>query len=419
MNIQILINNSIDPDSKYIGWAPMPSTIRLTDPPTGVGSIRVILRNKNSGSGGQLVFLRTRDGIPQEELEISLNNDSSPVVFFLAGRFPVASKADQDAIIEVTDATTGSVLHNLPLMVRIRKNANSLEPEERDRFLNAFGTLNATGAFQNFRDMHKENIALSQAHGLAGFLPWHRAYLLDLERELQKIDSSVSLPYWRFDVESPRLFTEDFMGRSNPNGRVVFSNSHPFNSWSTDGQVGINRSPFFNTTGNPTLRNESNTIALGDTYERFMIMEVNPHGQAHISFAGNISDPATAPKDPLFFLLHNNVDRLWAKWQWLKKRFDITSTSTYPFLGAAGSPASIRVGHNLLDTMWPWNQITGGSRPNTAPGGRLATRQSVSAPGLTPTVGDMIDYQGIHNENHLQGFDYDDVPFKDLEFLVS
>ena len=44
------------------------------------------------------------------------------------------------------------------------------------------------------------------------FLPWHRAYLLDLERELQAIDPSVALPYWRFDQPAPNLFTPEFLG---------------------------------------------------------------------------------------------------------------------------------------------------------------------------------------------------------------
>ena len=54
------------------------------------------------------------------------------------------------------------------------------------------------------------NVSSPQAHGAPGFLPWHRAYILDLERELQAIDPSVALPYWRFDRPAPNLFTLDF-----------------------------------------------------------------------------------------------------------------------------------------------------------------------------------------------------------------
>ena len=50
-------------------------------------------------------------------------------------------------------------------------------------------------------------------------------------------------------------------------------------------------------------------------------MEFNPHGSAHTSFIlGFINDVGTAARDPLFFMLHANVDRLWAKWQWIHKR---------------------------------------------------------------------------------------------------
>ena len=141
-------------------------------------------------------------------------------------------------------------------------------------------------------------------------------------------------------------------------------------------------------------------------------MESSPHGPAHTSFSGAISDIPTAPKDPLFFLLHGNVDRLWAKWQWINGRVDVTATSTYTFLGAANDPGSTRIGHNLKDTMWPWNQVTGGLRPPTAPGGAMAPSAQVDTPGPRPTVSSMIDYQGARVPASRLGFDYDDVPFE-------
>ena len=79
-----------------------------------------------------------------------------------------------------------------------------------------------------------------------------------------------------------------------------------------------------------------------------------------------------AAKDPLFFLLHCNVDRLWAKWQRQFSRFNSAVAASYD-----SNPPS-PPGHNLPDTMWPWNGVTGGTRPPTAPGGALAS--SPSAP---------------------------------------
>jgi tyrosinase len=62
--------------------------------------------------------------------------------------------------------------------------------------------------------------------------------------------------------------------------------------------------------------------------------------------------------------------------------------------------------------MWPWNQVTTPPRPPTAPGGTLAPSPLTSAPGLSPAVGALIDYQGILTPPTRLGFDYDDVPFE-------
>jgi tyrosinase len=290
-------------------------------------------------------------------------------------------------------------------MVRIRKNANNLTAGERDRLVAAFAKLNNQGAgrFTDFRDMHT-NVSSPQAHGAPGFLPWHRAYLLDLERELQAIDPSVALPYWRFDQPSPNIFTQEFFGVSDPVGTVSFSATNPLQFWRTDGVPGINRRPFFPTAAAPPgVRTEAQTFALGINYPQFRTMEGNPHGSAHVSFGGFISSIGTAARDPLFFLLHCNVDRLWAKWQRANSRFNPAVAASYD---GAGHP----IGHNLPDTMWPWNGVTGAPRPPTAPGGAMAPSPCVSAPGPQPRVRDSLDYQGRINAVSRMGFDYDDVP---------
>jgi tyrosinase len=226
------------------------------------------------------------------------------------------------------------------------------------------------------------------------------------------------LPYWRFDQPAPGLFSEDFMGVPDSVGTLQFSGVNPLQFWATDGIAGIVRPSRFNTQTQPAnVISEASTLLLGGQdglYEAFRRMEGNPHGPAHTSFGGSISSIPTAAKDPLFFMLHANVDRLWAKWQWVKQRFDVTSTKTFSAQGSAGDPAARRVGHNLDDTMWPWNQITTPPRPPAAPGGTLAPSPLTSAPGLSPTVGALIDYQGVLTPPSRLGFDYDDVPFQAL-----
>jgi tyrosinase len=134
-------------------------------------------------------------------------------------------------------------------------------------------------------------------------------------------------------------------------------------------------------------------------------MEGNPHGTAHTVWGGSISSIPTAAKDPLFFLLHCNVDRLWAKWQRQNGRFNPAAAASYD--SNPGNP----VGHNLADTMWPWNGIITPPRPPTAPGGAMAASPCVSAPGGQPRVQSSLDYQGSVSAPSRLGFDYNDVAF--------
>jgi len=149
-------------------------------------------------------------------------------------------------------------------MVRIRKNAQTLPAPERDRFLAALGTLNAQGhgAYRDFRDMHTA-VSNLEMHGNVGFLPWHRTYVLDLERALQAIDPTVAVPYWRFDEPAPDVFTRDFMGESDPQDQAVFRPGHALEHWFTDGQLGIIRGLDFPPDGPAKVMDEFDTMALG------------------------------------------------------------------------------------------------------------------------------------------------------------
>jgi tyrosinase len=406
MNVELQINNNTSPTARFVSWAPSPCRIRMSDP-SGANppSVNVRIAGSSVAGGGAVVFRKNTTGAFSNSLTVPVPVNGTSVTFFIAGRFGRPSINNEDVRIEARAGTT--LIGSVRMMVRIRKNANTLTAAERDRFVAAFAQLNNQGAgrFADFRDMHTQ-VSSPQAHGAAGFLPWHRAYILDLERELQAIDPSVSLPYWRFDRPAPNIFTREFLGVSDAMGTVQFGPNNPLQFWRTDGVQGINRRPLFNTGGAPPgLFTEAQTLALGNQYRAFREMEFNPHGDAHTSFDGSIAEIPTAARDPLFFLLHCNVDRLWAKWQRQLNRFNPAQAASYD--SSAGNP----VGHNLPDTMWPWNGITGSPRPPTAPGGAMAASPCVSAPGPQPQVRDSLDYQGSVNSIARLGFDYDDVPF--------
>ena len=426
MQLEIKIDNPDAAGHNYITWAPVRGTVRLSQA-DDANPVNVTLSNNVTTAGGQLEFATVRTQVRSATLNLSLPANGNAVEFWVAGVFGKPSVAESDAVIKVARTGTQAALVTKALMVRVRKDADKLTPAERDRFTTALAKLNDQGAglFKDFREMHRLQIALDQAHGASGFLSWHRAYLLDLERELQKKDASVTLPYWRFDRPAPNVFSASFMGQTNPSpaGNLIFASTNLLRQWQTDGAPGISRRPLFNfTTGTASVSNQASTLAMGGirpnarfdtgpTPGGFDEMEGDPHGLAHTSFNGWIRSPGTAPRDPLFFLLHCNVDRLWALWQWFNNRFDGTQANTFFYRGQAGSNPSTLIGHNLKDTMWPWNNIWGGPRPNNAPRTPLSSVPTAPAPSGAPTVGDMIDYQGFLNPASYMGFGYDDVPF--------
>jgi tyrosinase len=408
MNVVIDIPGA-DPQGRvFLTWTPVQATARVVNG-GGAGTTNVTLRS--AGTGGGLVFDTTRSHQGQESLPISLSGDGTAAPFWIAGEFGKPSSEYADAVVQAVDDNSGSVLGSKAVMVRVRKDAQTLGAAERDRFLAALGTLNGQGqgAYKDFREMHLD-ATTREMHGNVGFPPWHRAYVLDLERALQNIDPTVTVPYWRFDQPAPDVFTSTFMGEDGGAGLVQLTPGHPLEHWWTDGQLGIVRQLLFPSNGPARVISELATLRLGKTYDPFQTdprkrFELNPHGAAHTSFSGPISVIDTAVRDPLFFMLHANVDRLWAKWQWVYHHTAFTDP------GAYAPPSPPRIGHNLGDTMWPWNGITTSPRPSTAPGGPFPRSPVVPAPSPQPKVQDMFDYQAVGGGDHL-GFAYDDVPFQ-------
>lgn len=95
----------------------------------------------------------------------------------------------------------------------------------------------------------------------------------------------------------------------------------------------------------------------------------------------------SSPYDPVFWLNHANVDRLWAEWQDKGQ----TGSSFYP---SRGRP----FGHNLHDPMWPWDG--GLSTPGSIGPGNIVPLLSSSKPKDVVTVADVLDFRKL-------GYTYD------------
>ena len=171
MNVEFEINSSVDPKARFVSWAPSPCRIRVSNSSdTTSPNVTVKITGKSVAGGGAVVFRKTTTGSFASSVTVSVPTNGESVRFFTAGKFGSPSVNNGDVTIE---ARTGSgLVGSVPVMVRIRKNANKLKPAERERFVAAFAKLNnkGLGRFVDFREMHTR-LSSPQAHGPPGFLP--------------------------------------------------------------------------------------------------------------------------------------------------------------------------------------------------------------------------------------------------------
>lgn len=194
------------------------------------------------------------------------------------------------------------------------------------------------------------------AHSGPVFCPWHRWLLLLLEFQFQRVlgDPNFGLPYWDWAADGDQpvaqqpqqpLWTAQGIG-GNGSGGIASVTDGPFRSangfrvhiesdnlgqiWATDrplrrtlassvpalpttaevtaalNEVAYDASPL-NAFSENGLRNRLEGWAPRDSMP-------NLHNRVHVWVGGDMG-PATSPNDPVFYLNHCNVDRIWAGWQ--------------------------------------------------------------------------------------------------------
>ncbi|MFM0339757.1 tyrosinase family protein [Paraburkholderia fungorum] len=167
-------------------------------------------------------------------------------------------------------------------------------------FLNAVKLMKAvTDATKPTSWAYWVNVHLNYCpHMVPYFLAWHRGYLYYFEQQLRTVsgDALLTLPYWDYYTHPimPSEFTDPASG--NPlyvTGRV-----------NTDVFAALTIAPYASNVIN-MQRGTSNS------YEASF--ESAPHNPVHNIIGGWMAD-MTSPTDPIFYLHHANVDRLWDAW---------------------------------------------------------------------------------------------------------
>jgi len=184
-----------------------------------------------------------------------------------------------------------------------RANFAELNDTERARLARAFNDVEARDLIASFAEEHDVGFENGIHRGPA-FLPWHRHFLLRMEAEMRKTEPLVTIPYWDWtradsrDLDDGGIWESFFGGRSNTGGQ--------FDDWDYTRRSTPRG-------GLPTMDTVLDEIG-APNYTAFRAMEFGTHVPGHVWTGGTMVTGAS-PGDPLFYLHHANVDRLWAIWQ--------------------------------------------------------------------------------------------------------
>jgi tyrosinase len=158
-------------------------------------------------------------------------------------------------------------------------------------------------------------------HGNWYFLPWHRAYLTAFERICRELSGKpdFALPYWDWtaDRQLPAAFARGDTS-SNPlfHRRVISpTDTLPDDMVGRAVMTSILRSPDFEAFGStrPNGQDSPDSRWLRREGTRTEL-EFNPHDGVHTTVGGDMAQVSLASRDPIFWLHHANVDRIWVAW---------------------------------------------------------------------------------------------------------
>ena len=166
----------------------------------------------------------------------------------------------------------------------------------------------------------------------ADFLVWHRAYLYHFERNLRDAaqDADLAVPYWNYSDPAQRVFPAVFASQTLEDGRAnpLYHPSRNFAFTSGDSEISarvalaeraVSASTFFSDVGVTGFAGDFTDAG----NPRAGLLEQTPHGDIHVVVGGVItganengamSDIPTAAFDPVFWVHHANIDRMWAAW---------------------------------------------------------------------------------------------------------
>ncbi len=212
------------------------------------------------------------------------------------------------------------------------------------------------------------------------FLPWHRELVNRFEIMLRQVDTRLSLHYWDWTRDASPLFTSSFIGNGSGDAGDPWLSAR-FYVPGVDPYRADN--PFDLTHNNPVdpprtlTRNYSGGTFPGSTdtgivnapdYQNMRTLLEGAHDTAHGMIGGTLDNLHASFRDPIVFLLHSNVDRLFARWQTDPAHTDrLNPTLVY---GSESAAMNVNVepwssGHGDFHDIRPWSDPESMDEPHT------------------------------------------------------
>lgn len=145
------------------------------------------------------------------------------------------------------------------------------------------------------------------------FLPWHRMYVYYLERIVRKVSGNAdfTLPYWNYLDPSQVALPSQFRSSADPvfgplyrdNRSQGINTGKPINDGFTIDATSLDKASFYD---------QGNVPASGFSNNLNNIL----HGNVHVAIGNNrgMGNVPYAANDPIFWMHHCNIDRMWSSW---------------------------------------------------------------------------------------------------------
>lgn len=189
------------------------------------------------------------------------------------------------------------------IVMPVRKRATSMTQSEKQTYKDVITALINNGSYGRLVSHHTMNHRMHSmggmdSIGLQRFLPWHRVYLYELEKLMIAVDSSAFIPYWRWTTQ-----------RTIPAWLRNFTPAIIMPGGST---ISVTRNVGFP----PPLPSNVfiNSVLSETTFTDFATQLESAHNDVH-QWVGGTMNSGFSPADPIFWLHHANIDRLWNQWQ--------------------------------------------------------------------------------------------------------